>query len=161
MSHWQLGLFAVLVGMVLAVQPSVNRELSQHVGHPLAAAFLSFATGLLLLALICTGLFLSGHAQWPQVAAIAKGPWWMWLGGTLGVVFLTSCIYLVKPLGPTAMIMCCVAGQLTASILLENFGWFKTDYRPLNFQRSVAILLMALAIFLITAPAWRTWFNRS
>src|SRR5688572_15016450 len=103
MSHWQLGLVAVLVGMVLAVQPSVNRELSHHVGHPLLAAFLSFATGLLLLALICAGLFLSGQVTWPQVATVANGPWWMWLGGALGVVFLTSCIYLVRPLGPTAM----------------------------------------------------------
>jgi transporter family-2 protein len=161
MTQWLMILVTVVIGMAIALQPVVNRELAHHVNHPLQAAFISFTSGTLLLALLCAGMHFFQRTPPPQVETLSKGPWWMWLGGTLGVFFITASIYMVKPLGPTTMLMCFIAGQLMASIVLEHFGLLNSPVRPITAQRLFAVLLMAVAIFLITTPGWKAWFSRS
>jgi transporter family-2 protein len=154
-------LVTVVIGMAIALQPVVNRELAHHVHHPLQAALISFSSGTLLLLLLCAGLHFYQRTPLPQNEVLGRGPWWMWLGGTLGVFFITASIYMVRPLGPTTMLMCFIAGQLVASIVLEHFGLLNSPVRPITAQRLFAVLLMAIAIFLITTPGWRMWFTRT
>jgi transporter family-2 protein len=160
MAHWPLVLNAVIIGMAIALQPVVNNQLARHVQHPLQAAFISFLSGTFLLAVLCAGLYFFRQIPPPDGAVLQKGPWWMWFGGLLGVFFITASIYLVTPLGPTTMLMCFIAGQLTASVLIEHFGLMHLPVHPISGQRIFAVLLMAVAIFLITTPGLKVWFSR-
>lgn len=155
MEKWPLVLNAILIGMAIALQPVVNAQLSRHVNHKLQAALLSFSTGTVLLTVLCAFLYFFRQVQPPEVASLQRGPWWMWLGGTLGVFFITASIYLVVPLGPTTMLMCFIAGQLTASIIIEHFGLMNLPVQPISGLRIFAVLLMVVAIFLITAHEWK------
>ncbi|WP_425617018.1 DMT family transporter [Anatilimnocola sp. NA78] len=155
MAKWPLVLNAILIGMAIGLQPVVNAQLAKHVNHVLHAALLSFFTGTVLLALLCVGLYYFQQVQPPAADNLQAGPWWMWLGGTLGVFFITASIYLVAPLGPTTMLMCFIAGQLTVSIIVEHFGLLNVPVQPISGQRIFAVLLMACAIFLLTAPEWK------
>lgn len=159
MTHWIMVLITIVIGMAIALQPVVNRELAHHVNHPLQAALISFTSGTLLLALLCVGLHFWQRTPLPQMETLSKGPGWMWFGGTLGVFFITASIYMVRPLGPTTMLMCFITGQLAASVALEHFGLLNSPVRPITAQRLLAVLLMAIAISLITAPSWKTWFS--
>jgi len=158
MTQWLMVATTVVIGMAIALQPVVNRELAHHVSHPLQAACISFTSGTVLLILLCAALHFT-RTPLPEVAKLSKGPWWMWFGGTLGVFFITASIYMVKPLGPTTMLMCFIAGQLMASIVLEHFGLLNSTVRPITGQRLFAVLLMAVAIVLITTPGWKNWFS--
>jgi bacterial/archaeal transporter family-2 protein len=160
MTQWLMVLITVVIGMAIALQPVVNRELFKYVNHPLQAALISFSSGTALLILLCTWLYFFKGTASPLSAELSKGPWWMWLGGTLGVFFITASIYMVEPLGPTTMLMCFIAGQLIASIVLEHFGLLNTTVRPITAQRLFAVLLMAVAIVLITTPGWKLWFSK-
>ncbi len=160
MTQWPLVLITVVIGMAIALQPVVNRELAHHVNHPLQAALLSFSSGTILLALLCAGMYFFQRTPVPSTALLGKGPWWMWLGGTLGVFFITASIYMVKPLGPTVMLMCFIVGQLVASVILEHFGLLNSMVKPISGQRLCAVLLMVLAIALITTPSWKLWWAR-
>ncbi|QDU25771.1 hypothetical protein ETAA8_08420 [Anatilimnocola aggregata] len=150
MEKWPLVLNAIVIGMAIAMQPIVNNQLKNYVQHPLQAALLSFSTGTVLLALLCAGMYFFGNVPLPEIASLQKGPWWIWLGGTLGVFFITASICLVTPLGPTTMLMCFIVGQLTASVIIEHFGLLNIPVHPLSGQRVFAVLLMIVAIMLIT-----------
>jgi bacterial/archaeal transporter family-2 protein len=74
---------AIVIGVILPVQAGVNAQLRTTLGHPLAAALVSFAIGTIGLAVLALGLRLS----LPVSASLSRSPWWYWVGGLLGAVY--------------------------------------------------------------------------
>lgn len=81
-----------LAGMLNAVQSGSNATLNKSLHHPFVAALVSFGTGTVML-LLALGVYaaitkapLPGSQQWAQM------PWWGWIGGTLGAVYILSMV---------------------------------------------------------------------
>ncbi len=108
--------FAFLAGSMIACQSPINARLGTVLGDPIWASTVSFITG--CTALVIISVFVRGlpNVQWEQLQ------WWMFLGGLMGAIFVTTTITLVPYLGVTAMLCLIVAGQLTAALLLDHFG---------------------------------------
>ena len=51
-------------------------------------------------------------------------PWWIWIGGALGVIYLTGNIVLFPKLGSVQTVIMPILGQIVMSMLIDNFGWF-------------------------------------
>lgn len=138
-----LFVFAMVAGVLLPTQAGINAQLAKNLGHPLLAASVSFALGTLALLLFT----LAFHIPLPEISRAMQAPWYFWLGGLLGVIYLTATIILAPLLGAATMIGLIVAGQMLASITLDHFGLVGYPVHPLGFWRAVG------AIFLIAGVA--------
>jgi bacterial/archaeal transporter family-2 protein len=110
-----LAIVATLAGGLLPTQAGINAQLARNLGHPLLAASVSFGIGVIAL-ILYTILF---HISLPPVGQIQQIPCYLWIGGILGTIYLTTTIILAPLLGAATMIGLIVAGQMLASIFLD------------------------------------------
>lgn len=138
-------LVAVLVGAALPVQAGVNAQLRIGVGHPMLAAFISFAVGTIAL----LGFNLALRVPPPTGEAMARLPWWQWIGGLLGAAYIYLAIILAPRLGAATLVAAIVSGQMVASLLLDHFGWAGYPQQSLTPMRAAGALLVIGGVLLI------------
>jgi len=141
-----LVLAAVFVGMLLPVQAGVNAQLRTGLGHPVLAAFASFAVGTVALAAVC----LAVRARMPSAITLAGIPWWYWSGGLLGALYIGAAVVLAPKLGAAALIASIVAGQMTTSLVLDARGWAGFSQQALTPARLCGGLLVIAGVLLIS-----------
>lgn len=142
---WFLAAFAV--GALAAAQPGINAMLRANLdGKAFQASVVSFLAGVTVMSAIA--LF-SGQGL-PSPSRVVALPWWMWvMGGTLGAVFVTTALVVVPKIGPAMFFGCLVAGQMFASIVLEQFGWLGLSQDPVNLGKIAGATLIVAGVFLI------------
>lgn len=89
-------LLGILVGLALPVQTSVNNKLRDKVGTPYNSSLVSFIISTVFLACL---LLVTGQGFHLPMDQLAGEPFWVWLGGLCGVVFLTANVILLTKLG--------------------------------------------------------------
>jgi len=78
-----------------------------------------------------------------------QAPWYLWIGGLLGVIYLTATIILAPLLGAATMIGLIIAGQMLASITLDHFGLVGFPVHPLSFWRVFGAIFLIIGVVLI------------
>ena len=141
-------LVAVLIGAILPLQGLVNARLGTHVGGPVAAAFVSFLVGTVML-----GLYLLATLTPLTLQGSLKLPAWIWAGGALGAVYVACFTLLMPRIGAAGMVCLAVLGQVTASLLLDKFGVLQAA-KPVDALRLWGALLVLAGVVLVVAP-WR------
>ncbi|MFT8592904.1 MAG: DMT family transporter [Bifidobacterium sp.] len=143
-------MFSLLVGLVigfgLPLQTAINSRLRRIVRSPLVSSMISFSVGTLFLVAI---LILSRQGLLISEATIAHQPWWIWIGGILSVVYLTGNIVLFPHLGAAQTVIMPVVGQLSMSMLIDNFGWFDSQRHPLTVIRVIGGIVVLLGVLLV------------
>lgn len=136
---------AFLIGMMLPLQAGVNAQLRNGLGHPLIAAFASFAVG-------TVALFLVSVAARARLSAtpLSAIPWWQWTGGLLGAVYIVAAVVLAPRLGAAALIAAIVAGQMMTSLVLDTQGWAGFAQQPLTPARLCGGILVIAGVLLIS-----------
>ncbi len=139
---------AFIAGAALSLQALVNARLSAGIGGAIWAAAISFFVG-------GAGLLavqLATRATWPSMERIAAIPYWVWLGGFLGALYVASVITSVPRLGNTTVFAWVIFGQLAASLLLDHFGVLATAPHPVNALRLAgAALVLGGAVMVLKA----------
>jgi len=136
-------LLMVAVGGLIAAQPAVNAGLGKATGN-LAAAFVSFAIGSLLLAAI---LVLSGQAG--GLGESFSLPWYYLTGGILGAAYVFTALVVVGSIGAGGVAAATITGQLTTSVVLDRLGVLGLSETPLTPERLAGIALLLAGTFLI------------
>lgn len=140
-------LVALLLGAALSVQVGVNAELRTTIGHPIVAATASFVVGTIGLLLVAVVV----RPAIPGSAQLARIPWWQWTGGLLGAAYVAAAIVLAPKLGAAALLATIVAGQMTASLLLDHYGLFGFPVQPVSPLRVVAVAMIIGGVLLLQA----------
>lgn len=141
-------LVAVLIGAILPLQGLINARLGTHIGGPVVAAFVSFLVGTAML-----GLYLLATRTPVTLQGSLKLPPWIWIGGVLGALYVAFFTLLVPRIGAAGMICLAVLGQVTASLLLDQFGVLQAP-KPVDALRILGALLVLAGVVLVVAP-WR------
>ena len=139
-------LIAVLAGLVLPVQVAFNSRLTSFTGSPIVSSLVSFLVG--TLALILYTLTNPGMLQQAYVQ-VWKAPLYAWFGGLIGAFFIATSLVIAPKLGLAMSICLVIAGQLTMSVLMDQFGWFGFDVRPLTIAKGFGLMLVFAGIVLI------------
>jgi transporter family-2 protein len=95
----------------------VNGRLNQAAGDPLVATTVNFTVGTLTLLVATTVTWLTVGLH--LAALPGPGEWWLYLGGTAGVVFVTLNVITVPVLGVLRLGLAAVAGQLAGALLFD------------------------------------------
>ena len=142
---WLYFLLAACAGAATAVQAGVNAQLRRVSGEPLFAGLVSFSVGTAAIALF----FVLSRATWPPRERLAVGPWWIWVGGTLGAFIVVTAIVAAPRLGSGALVAATVAGQLMGAVIIDQFGWIGFAPHPLSLGRIVGVILIVAGVFLV------------
>lgn len=142
-------LVAVLIGAILPLQGLINARLGANVGGPVVAAFVSFLVGTVML-----GLYLLATRTPVALQGSLKLPAWIWAGGAFGAIYVACFTVLVPRIGAAGMICLAVLGQVTASLLLDQFGVLQAP-KPVDGLRLLGALLVLVGVVLVVAP-WRS-----
>ncbi|MBX3477043.1 MAG: DMT family transporter [Brevundimonas sp.] len=134
----------VLAGGATALQAPTNARLMAAVGSPVNAAFVSFAVGTVALGVLA----LMMQAR-PDVAAARALPWWAWVGGLYGAIFVVAATWGVPRLGVALTITLMVAGQLLIGLILDHFGAFGVPRQPMNLGRLAGAALVIAGVVMV------------
>jgi transporter family-2 protein len=145
LSLWIFRALALVAGICLAVQPTLNARLRATVGYPLVAAAISFIIG--ALTLIATVAITRTPA--PSIASITRVPWYAWAGGFVGAVYVASALVAVTRLGAASMVPILVVGMISGAVLIDQFGLIGALERPLTLARLCGVVLLIAGVALI------------
>jgi transporter family-2 protein len=142
---------AVLIGLcaggLMGAQPSVNGSLGKSVAHPLQASLISFGSGtaILLLLTVTVGGGFPPKFQTPP----SELPWWIWLGGAIGVVMVSTSLFLVPRIGSLPWFAAVMTGQTIAALALDHYGLLGNPRAPVSPLRLGGTLLLILGVLTI------------
>lgn len=140
-------LLALAAGGMIAAQAPINARLRVALGTPTGSALVSFLVGAALLLLVVA---LVGEAG--DLGAVGAGPWWAYLGGLLGAVFVVVTLLAAPRIGVTTTFVAVVLGQVVAAGLIDRFGWLGQEAVSLSWERIAAgVLLLASVVLLLRA----------
>ena len=126
------------IGVAMATQTAINTQLRDYLHTPVQAAFISFLVGTIIL-----GLFTLFQQPKFNLVELSQIPWYLWLGGCLGVYAISMSIYTAPKLGLLSLTVLIIFAQIVMSMLYDHFAWFGGDKIPINWSR----ILGALSIF--------------
>jgi transporter family-2 protein len=131
-------LSAIVVGALVTFQPLMNAYLARALGSPFGATAISIFVAGLGAALMVT------VAGWGNLsrATLAPVPWWVFLAGLIGVVFVLSGVAIVPVTGALLFFTCVVGGQLIAALLADHFGLFGVHVRHVSVARLLGLALV-------------------
>lgn len=130
---------ALVIGLALPFQTTINSRLRDVVRSSFFASFISFFIGTLflgLITLISTGSILINHK------ILENNPLWIWIGGILGIVFLTSNIVLFPKLGSVQTVIMPIIGQIIMGLLIDQFGLFDSNTHHITILRLFGVLMV-------------------
>lgn len=150
-------LLAIVAGLGITLQTTLNGQLAKGVGgDSVAAALFSFTAGA-----VCLGVFsLMRGGILTSLAALPNQPWWSLLGGLLGAGALLSYVVLAPKIGLSALLGLAIAGQITSSLAIDHFGLMGAVERPVSLVKlgGSMVMLIGLSIALF-GDRWSVLFS--
>jgi len=137
-------LIAALIGAAFAAQPAINAVAAQSLGSALPATVLSVAITLLA----SIGLMVVTGTT-PGVASFATLPWWVVMGGLIGVLVVAGGASIVPITGAALFFVTFVAGQLLGSVVLDHIGAFGLAVREISPLRLLGLLCTFAGVLLV------------
>ena len=132
---------ALFAGSWVGVQRALNGRINSFSNKSFATSLLNFITGtsFLLFLLLLRSLF-TDHS----LNNFTSGPWWMFLGGTVGVIYIALSSHIVQHLGVLEFTLFSVGGMLIGSLLIDLF--FPTPGTVISPYLIVGIALTYLGV---------------
>ncbi|ASG54300.1 MAG TPA: EamA-like transporter family protein [Salmonella bongori] len=133
---------AIIGGSMLSIQAAINGQLGSQVGV-FKSAFLTFSVGAIITALL---IF---FFEPKQLVTLMDVPKWQLLGAMFGVPYIVIMVLAVQRIGTAIATVAVIFGQLTMSMLIDNFGWLGNQSISFSMSRLGAILCLGIALFFI------------
>ncbi|MCS4486508.1 DMT family transporter [Staphylococcus americanisciuri] len=141
-------ILGLIFGCAPPIQAAINSSLGQSLNSPFFAALISFAVGTLTLFVI-TALVHRRYQIQHEHAQFGPLRWWYFIGGLLGVLFVTTTIILTAQIGVTYTLITVMLGQIITSLLIDHFGLLGITPRKISKQRILGLIIILFAISLI------------
>lgn len=105
-----------IAGAVVGIQRALNGQINEYSHQSFTTSLLNFITGTTFLAL----LILVGVAtNRTHFVALPAGPWWIYTGGVIGVIYIAFTSTIVQHLGVLTFTLFSVGGQLVGSLIID------------------------------------------
>ena len=140
-------LMAAAAGAGLAAQAGVNAQLRTATGSALWTSLISASLTVVLL-----GVALAVQRDPLATSGYARYPWWIWIGGIAGAVYVLAVVVLTRSLGVATLFGAVIAGQLSAGLIIDHFGWFNLPVHRASPERLLGAVLLVAGMALVR---WR------
>ena len=129
---------AVAAGLAGSIQVALMSRLGERIGVLEALAFSTALTaGAAGVILVLARQSLAGFER------AVHQPWWMLLGGLMGLLIVFTVTYAGPRIGVAATVGILIAGQLAMGAAIDRWGLFGSDRIALHWPRVLGIALLA------------------
>ncbi len=118
LSLWAV-LFGCVAGAIVGVQRALNGRINESTNQSFATSLLNFIMGTTFLVIFLAIGMLINRAV---VVALPAGPWWIYTGGVIGVIYIAFTSTIVQHLGVLTFTLISVGGQLVGSLLIDLYS---------------------------------------
>ena len=130
---------AVSAGLAGSIQVALMSRLGERIGVLEALAFSTLLTAVLAFAI----LMLARRSAEGYERALHQ-PWWMLLGGVMGLLIVFTVTYAGPRIGVAATVGILIAGQLAMGAAIDKWGLFGSERIELHWPRLIGIGLLAV-----------------
>jgi bacterial/archaeal transporter family-2 protein len=130
---------AVAAGLAGSIQVALMSRLGERIGVLEALGFSAALTGVLAVAILAIA-----HQSLGGLGRAVHQPWWMLLGGVMGLLIVFTVTYAGPRIGVAATVGILIAGQLAMGAAIDRWGLFGSDRIALHWPRLLGIGLLAV-----------------
>ena len=130
---------AVAAGLAGSIQVALMSRLGERIGVLEALGFSAVLTGALAVAILA----IIRHSLGGFGRAVHQ-PWWMLLGGVMGLLIVFTVTYAGPRIGVAATVGILIAGQLAMGAAIDRWGLFGSERIALHWPRLLGIVLLAV-----------------
>jgi len=144
-------LATIVCGAIVPFQAGANAGLGRILGHPLWGTCVSLCVSLVFILPVMA----LAKVEAPTLSSLSHAPRWVWVGGIVGVFYLTGALMLAPRLGVASFIIAVIAGQMLASIVIDQWGLVGLPKKPISLSRvaGVGLIFLGLIVMQIQASA--------
>jgi len=111
--------FAVFAGAVVGVQRALNGLINEHSHQSFTTSLLNFTTGTAALGIVLLIAVAIGKVEF---VALPAGPWWIYTGGTIGVIYIAFTARIVQHLGVLTFTLFSTGGTLFGALIIDLYS---------------------------------------
>ena len=126
-------------GLAGSIQVALMSRLGERIGVLEALAFSTVLT-----AGAAVVILLLAHQSVDGFARAVHQPWWMLLGGLMGLLIVFTVTYAGPRIGVAATVGILIAGQLAMGAAIDRWGLFGSERIALHWPRLLGIALLAV-----------------
>jgi transporter family-2 protein len=135
---------ALVSGILMAVQGSLNTALSKTVGLWEATLVVHVIGSVVLL-----GMLLLLKVGRGDLAALPQAPWYSYLGGLVSVFIIYLVAASIPKVGVANATTAIIVGQVLTAVLIDHFGGFGLDRVPGGWNQAAGLALLAIGAKLL------------
>jgi bacterial/archaeal transporter family-2 protein len=139
----------LLAGAVLPVQGAINAQLQVGLDAPITVGAFSFVVATASMAVGLLALLALTGAPRPRNSGLAELPWWGWLGGLCGAIYVVSVFAFIPEIGVAPTVSLTVAGQQIASVFVDRYGLLRLSKREITFRRLAGVAFLLTGVVLV------------
>lgn len=115
-----LSKFAVFLGVITGalggIQRAMNGEINEYSQQSFTTSLLNFIMGTTFLVVLLIVMILAKRIE---LVPLPSGPWWIYTGGVIGVIYIAFSSTIVQHLGVLNFTLFSVGGQLVGSLAID------------------------------------------
>lgn len=136
-------------GVLSTLQTGTSSTLDKRLGHPMLAALLVEVVGALTMVLALLAYTAYTRHGLPAADHWRSVPWWAWVGGCLGAIYVLSMVMLSSRVGAGVFIGLTVTAGIVTSIAMDHYALLGMDRHPAGIGRISGALLMIAGLFCV------------
>jgi transporter family-2 protein len=105
-----------IAGAIVGIQRALNGQINEYSHQSFTTSLLNFITGTSFLAIL---ILIGVVTHRTHFVALPAGPWWIYTGGVIGVIYIAFTSTIVQHLGVLTFTLFSVGGQLVGSLVID------------------------------------------
>ena len=105
-----------VAGALVGFRSALNGEINEYSHQSFTTSLLNFITGTTFLVILMLAGLLFGKIEF---SPLPNGPWWIYTGGVIGVVYIAFISTIVQHLGVLTFTLFSVGGQLLSALIID------------------------------------------
>ena len=110
---------ACFAGAFVGVQRALNGQINEYSGQSFTTSLFNFITGTSFLVIVLSIAIITKRES---LVSLPQGPWWIYTGGVIGVIYIAFTSTIVQHLGVLTFTLFSVGGQLAGSLLIDIYS---------------------------------------
>lgn len=136
-------ILAALAGLAMALQGSINSVLGKKIGIFEASFIVHLTATIIIIIILALNINRGNIANWQEV------PWYLYLGGILGVLITYTVIVSIPNLGVAVATTLIVAAQVSLACLIDHLGAFGLEKIPFTWYKLIGLILLVAGVRLM------------
>lgn len=135
---------ALIAGAAVTFQGPINGALGKVI-KPEYATLWSFISGTIIISLI----IVLKKMNFPNIEMLKGLPWWMFIGGIIGIFYVFLIILIIPKLGSATTIFLVIVSQILTAILIDNFGLVGLPVKLVTINRFIGLVFMLIGVYFV------------